>query len=59
MATKNIIAKGIGFSPGSIKFIPTHGFSIGSVVVPEYSTILRVGFKSRLSKKNLKPILGK
>jgi hypothetical protein len=26
MAIKNIIAKGIGFSPGSVKFIPTHGF---------------------------------
>ena len=59
MAVKNIIAKGIGFSPGSVKFIPTHGFSIGVVVEPEYPTILRVGFKSRLSKKNSKPILGK
>lgn len=29
MAIKNIIAGGIGFTPGSIKFIPTLGFSIG------------------------------
>lgn len=29
MAIKNIIAGGIGFSPGSISFIPTLGFSIG------------------------------
>lgn len=27
MAIKNIIARGIGFSPGSVKFIPTLGFS--------------------------------
>lgn len=26
MAIANIIARGIGFSPGSIKFIVTHGF---------------------------------
>lgn len=26
MAIKNIIARGIGFSPDSVKFIPTHGF---------------------------------
>jgi hypothetical protein len=29
VAIKNIIAKGIGFSPGTIKWIPTHGFGIG------------------------------
>ena len=29
MAIKNIIAQGIGFSPGSVKFIPTLGFAIG------------------------------
>ena len=33
MAIKNIIAKGIGFSQGSVKFIPTHVF-IASAVVP-------------------------
>ena len=33
MAIKNIIAKGIGFTPGSVKFIPTHGFSIGAAPV--------------------------
>ena len=32
MAIKNIIASGIGFSPGSISFIPTHGFSIGEAI---------------------------
>ncbi len=31
MATKNIIAAGIGFTPGSIKFIVTRGLSIGAV----------------------------
>lgn len=31
MAIKNIIAKGIGFSPGSVMYIVTHGFSIGVV----------------------------
>lgn len=29
MATKHIIARGIGFSPAGIKFIVTHGFAIG------------------------------
>lgn len=28
----NIIARGIGFSPGAVKFIPTLGFSIGEAV---------------------------
>jgi hypothetical protein len=32
MAIENIIAKGIGFNPGSAKFIVTHGFTIGEVV---------------------------
>ena len=35
MAIANIIAKGIGFSPGSTIFIPTHGFSISTAVVPD------------------------
>ena len=30
MAIKDIIAKGIGFTPGSAKWIVTHGFSIGT-----------------------------
>ncbi len=33
MAIKNIIAQGIGFSPGSVKFLPTLGFSIGSAIL--------------------------
>lgn len=28
MATKHIISPGIGFSPGSVKFIVTRGFAI-------------------------------
>lgn len=32
MAIKNIIAKGIGFSPSSVKFMPTHGFDISEAV---------------------------
>lgn len=32
MAIKNIIAQGIGFSPGSISFIPTLGFTPAAVV---------------------------
>ena len=31
MAIKNLIARGVGFSPGSVKFIPTLGFGIGAV----------------------------
>jgi len=34
MAISNIIASGIGFSPGSIKFIPTRGF-IAAAVIPK------------------------
>ena len=33
MAIKNIIAQGIGFSPGTLKWIPTHGFCIGAAAV--------------------------
>lgn len=32
MAIKNIIARGIGFSPATIKWIVTHGFSISTAV---------------------------
>jgi hypothetical protein len=32
MAIKNIIAKGIGFSPATVKWIVTHGFGIGADV---------------------------
>jgi hypothetical protein len=39
MPVKNIIAKGIGFSPSSVSFIPTHGFSMGAVVAAAASTI--------------------
>lgn len=31
MAIKNLIGRGIGFLPGSVKFIVTHGLSIGEV----------------------------
>jgi len=59
MAIKFIIAKGIGFSPGSVKYIPTHGFTIGIEIIPAWPTVMRVGFKSRVNKKNTKPILGR
>ena len=42
MAIKNIIAQGIGFTPGSIKFIPTLGFTIGvgiTLIDPHTATI--------------------
>ncbi len=35
MAIKDIIARGIGFSPGSVKFIVTHGFGAPAVVPPD------------------------
>lgn len=31
---KFIIARGIGFAPGSVSYIPTLGFSIGEVIGP-------------------------
>lgn len=40
---KFIIAQGIGFSPGSVKWIPTLGFSIGSAIVialPDGRTVI-------------------
>ena len=33
MPIKNIIAGGVGFSPGSVKYIPTRGFTAGDVVI--------------------------
>ena len=33
MAIKNIIAQGIGFTPGSVKFIPTLGFSVSALAL--------------------------
>ena len=32
MAIANIICKGVGFDPGSTKFIPTHGFDSTAVL---------------------------
>ena len=40
MAIKNIIAQGIGFTPGSVKWIPTHGFGTGAAVA-DVSRMLR------------------
>lgn len=42
---KFIIAKGIGFTPGSIKYIVTHGFSIA---VPPASSGLALFSFSRI-----------
>jgi hypothetical protein len=36
MAIKDIIAPGIGFSPGSVEYIVTRGFDIGAVVIVNY-----------------------
>lgn len=33
MAIKNLIKRGFGYSPGSVKFIPTHGFSISTAAI--------------------------
>lgn len=47
MAIKNIIARGIGFSPGSVKFIVTHGFIAGvAIFVP---SVLTTGSKALVS----------
>ena len=40
MAVKNIIARGIGFSPGSLKFIVTHGFGSAEVVATHAALVL-------------------
>lgn len=33
MAIKNILARGVGFAAGSVKWIVTAGFSIGAAVI--------------------------
>ena len=33
MAIKNIVARGVGFTPGAARFIVTHGFGAGAAVV--------------------------
>lgn len=38
MAIKNMIAGGIGFSPGSVKFIPTRGLIAGEAVAALFNT---------------------
>lgn len=46
MAIKNVIAAGIGFSPGSVKFIPTRGFIASSAIpdpIVDTGTYARVG----------------
>lgn len=48
MAIANIIAKGIGFSPGSVKFIPTHGFIASGEPPPV--TEVAAGWPTRLVK---------
>ncbi len=40
MAIKDIIARGIGFTPGSVKFIVTHGFGGGLVGKPGRKRII-------------------
>lgn len=35
MAIENIVAKGVGFSPGSTKWLPTHGFGLVAVAFDE------------------------
>ena len=41
MAVEFIIAKGIGFSPGSTKYLPTHGFLTGAAVaVVSYAPVV-------------------
>ena len=35
MAIENIIARGIGFNPGNIKFIVTHGLSVGAAIITD------------------------
>lgn len=62
MAIENIIARGIGFSPGSTKFIPTHGFSIGIAaltLIPLSSLVLDIGNnigKTLMPQGNILPI---
>lgn len=51
MAIKNIIAKGIGYNPGTSSFIVTHGFGdlgVGGPVGPAHHTLTRRGRRRML-----------
>ncbi len=50
MAIKNLIARGIGFSPGSVKFMPTLGLSPVSVVAVAASRTRVLPFHSSARK---------
>lgn len=50
MAIKSIIAKGIGFSPGTISLIPTHGF--GSGALPSLPRYVSQASHHRISRIN-------
>lgn len=43
MAIANIISDGVGFSPGSVKFIPTRGFLPGTGPTPTPKNVNLLG----------------
>lgn len=48
MAIKDIIARGIGFNPGSVRFIVTHGFAAAAAVPAPASRTHGVGAARRI-----------
>jgi hypothetical protein len=43
MAIKNIICQGVGFSPGSVKFMPTLGFTPAAAAAVTVVALVRHG----------------
>jgi len=55
MAIKDIIAKGVGFTPGGIKFMATHGFAIGEEVVGT-TVVQRVCVAAKFAKPAIRVV---
>lgn len=48
MPVSQLIGRGIGFSPGSVKYIPTHGLTVGAAVVVTPNICITLTAVSRL-----------
>jgi len=48
MAIKHIICHGIGFTPGSVKYMPTFGFLAGILLVRRHNNIAAIRQQRRL-----------
>lgn len=56
MAVKNIIAKGIGYLPGSVKYLVTHGFELGAAPLEFFGAIKITPFESVFLSVSPEPV---